>query len=448
MRTGRIVSSLAAVLVLCVSARAEEPRTITEFAKITASDGIPGDGFGVSLAADGDYLVVGARSYFTQAGPGVGAVYVFRRSGPNWVQVGQLFAEDGGPHDAFGHSVAIEDDLILIGAPQPNGFTFGSAYLFRLTDPGTPDDPSDDRWLQDAKLTSPDEIRTGDTFGSSVAISHGVLLIGRPGWDESSGSAYVYRQVNSVWRYWATLDPSDSVVHDTFGNAVSLKGPVAFVGAWRRDEVGIDSGAVYVFQESQGTWSELQKLVPGDAGDFGLFGQSIALCDGFAVVGAHERVYTYTQKDHLWSEDMNLAPVPRGVDFGRTVSASADSILVGDPSFGPNFSHLGAAHLYTLRGGVWELGARLLASKPIPSTNLGFSVVLGGNYAFAGATESVFAFVLPTARKSLSDFAGFQNCIGTSLQAGLGDCGRFELVFDGQVDSHDLTEFLAVFAGP
>lgn len=311
MRTSRILSSLAPVLVLCASDWAGEPRILTEFAKITASDGIEGDGFGFSLAADGDFLVVGAPGYFTQAGS-VGAVYVYRRSGPNWIQVDLLFAEEGVQYDFFGSSVAIEGDLILIGAPfqipATIGGGYGSAYLFRRHDFGTPNDLSDDRWFQDAKFTSPDEIRFGDSFGRSVSISNSVLLIGRPGWDFSSGSAYLYRELNGVWRYWSALDPSDSIEDDAFGSAVSLSGSVALVGAWRRNDAGIHSGAAYVFRESQGVWSEVQKLVPSDAGDFGSFGKALDFSEGLAVIGASGRAYTHTEESDFWSEDVILNP--------------------------------------------------------------------------------------------------------------------------------------------
>lgn len=457
MKNTQFVSSLTSVVVFCSNAWAQGPRTITEFARITASDGLPEDAFGFSLATYGDSLVVGAPGYITELGPSVGAVYVYCRSGSTWDEFGPFFADDGFRHANFGWSVAVEGELIVVGAPHlvPGlaGGGYGAAYILERWHANTPDDPSDDLWLQEAKLTSPDQLRFGDLYGYAVAISNGVVLIGRPGSENSSGSAYLYRRINGIWRYWATLDPSDPVIDDAFGSAVALEGSIALVGAQRRSDVGIHSGAVYAFQESQGSWSQVQKLIPSDAGDFGAFGRDVDFSGGLAVVGAGRRAYTLTKESNLWSEGAILRPSFCGLDFGISVSLSAESILVGDPSCDENskdgyFNDYGAGHLFEVHEGVWSTTARLAAESPVPSTHLGYEIAMDAERAFAAGGGSVFVFILPNASQSLLDFSSFQQCFGTVSEPAAGNCGRFDLVVDGQVDSHDLTEFLAVFAGP
>ena len=160
------------VLIAVMGVVTGQTRTVTEFAKITASDGIPGDAFGASIAVSGDDLVVGAPGYVTKEGV-VGAAYVFRRSGPRWIETARLFPQFGGlDGEDFGLSVAINGDFIVVGAPHiiagSIGGGYGRAFVFRRQDPGTPDDPLDDQWWQDAHLTSPDELRYGDEFDLSV----------------------------------------------------------------------------------------------------------------------------------------------------------------------------------------------------------------------------------------------------------------------------------------
>jgi hypothetical protein len=107
--------------------RGDEPRTVTEFAKITSGEGFP-VAFGASVAVSGDNLVVGARGYVTEDGA-VGTAYVFHRSGPRWVQTDRVSPDIGFGIDGedFGLSVAIDGDIIAVGAPNIIGGVIGGA---------------------------------------------------------------------------------------------------------------------------------------------------------------------------------------------------------------------------------------------------------------------------------------------------------------------------------
>ena len=59
---------------------------------------------------------------------------------------------------------------------------------------------------------------------------------------------------------------SDGAAFDRFGEAVAMSGDVAVVGAYRCDEPGGDSGAVYVLRFDGTTWNQEQKLVASDNG--------------------------------------------------------------------------------------------------------------------------------------------------------------------------------------
>ncbi len=96
---------------------------------LTASDAASGAQFGQSLALDGDTALIGAIY-----GSSSGSAYVFTRSAGSWTQRAKLTASDAAPYADFGHSVALDGDTVLIGAPgdDDNGSASGSAYIFSL----------------------------------------------------------------------------------------------------------------------------------------------------------------------------------------------------------------------------------------------------------------------------------------------------------------------------
>ena len=111
-------------------------------AKLVSNDGMDGDPFGSfgTIAVSGETVLVGADSHATAAtGLLAGAAYVFRPKGGGWSQIVELTASDGVSSGFFGGNVAIQNNLLLIGAsgqhPQVDngqGYPGGEAYVYRL----------------------------------------------------------------------------------------------------------------------------------------------------------------------------------------------------------------------------------------------------------------------------------------------------------------------------
>jgi hypothetical protein len=89
--------------------------TWTEQQKLVASDGAADDWFGFRLAASGDTLVI-AAPYGDDNGNSSGAAYVYGYDGAAWFLKAKLLASDGAVRDAFGDTLDISDDYLLIGA--------------------------------------------------------------------------------------------------------------------------------------------------------------------------------------------------------------------------------------------------------------------------------------------------------------------------------------------
>ena len=104
--------------------------TWTEQQKLVANHIAPGDAFGYSVAVAGDTVVVRAPVH----GEGRGAVYVFTRSGSVWTERRELIASDAAPSDLFGYSVAVDGWTLLGGAicDDDAADNAGSAWVFAL----------------------------------------------------------------------------------------------------------------------------------------------------------------------------------------------------------------------------------------------------------------------------------------------------------------------------
>ena len=221
--------------------------------ELTAPDGAVDDNFGDAVGLSGDMLVIGAWGD-DDLGDYSGSAYVFERDGEGtWELTAKLKASDGDNPDRFGIAVALESDLLLVGAHTDNqqGFSSGSAYVFERD--------LDGQWVETAKLLAPGG-GPNDLFGTAVAVSGETLLVGASE-NLTPGSAYVFeRDPEGGWMPTAKLTQSDGDDNDDFGAGLAIDGDTIVVGAWLDDDLGSNSGSLYVFEaDGGGGWLETGK---------------------------------------------------------------------------------------------------------------------------------------------------------------------------------------------
>ncbi len=264
---------------------------MTQTAKLTAFGAAAGDEFGISVAVDGDTILVGAH----QNDSNKGAAYVFTKFGGVWgnapvsgdhrVETAKLIAADGAANDEFGISVALDGDTAVIGAYHDDhtddGNTIGnagSAYVFTRVS-GV--------WSQKAKLIASDGA-ANDEFGISVAVNGDTVVVGARQDDTSDGAAYLFTEVSGVWKHVAKLTADDGVANDEFGISVAVDGDTILVGAYQDDDNGDLSGSAYVFtRDSAGGWRQRDKLTASDGAASDRYGYSVGVSDDTVVVGAY-----------------------------------------------------------------------------------------------------------------------------------------------------------------
>jgi len=387
---------------------------IVQQAELTASNGTADDAFGISVAISGNTVVVGASDWFQG---GRGAVYVFAKSGSGWAnmtQIAELTASDGGLGDAFGTSVAISGNTVVVGAyaATVGGNSFqGAAYIF--TEPGS-------GWqsmTSTAKLTASDGA-AGDQFGDSVAISGDTVVVGAGaatvGGNSEQGAAYVFTEPGSGWANMtqaAKLTASDGVAGDIFGDSVSISGDTVVVGADQSNHDGGTTGygAAYVFIEPDSGWANMTQtaiLTASDGTTGTFFGSSVAISGNTVVVGAQDAsvvnnscpgaAYVFTEPGSGWANMTQTAKLTPSDDawneysgFGYAVAISSNSVVVGAPyaSIGGNGSQ-GAVYVFTESDTSWVQTAKLTASDGATDDFFGYSVSADGAKVLCGDTPT------------------------------------------------------------
>ncbi len=304
-------------------------RTGRYLRKLTAKDGAASNEFGISVALSGNLALVGASGN----GGTKGSAYVFNaRSGK---QLAKLTATDGGVGNAFGYSVTLSGSLALVGAFGDDSDK-GSAYLFNARSGGG----------HLIKLTASDGA-TGDRFGSSVALCDDLALVGAPEDDDkgnNSGSAFVFdtRTGGQI----AKLTATDGALFDQFGSSVALSGNLALVGAPGDDSA---KGSAYLFNARFGGDHLIKLTAPdGTAGDF--FGSSVALSGNLALVGApwdnglKGSVHVFDARSGAYLTQLTAPDGEMDDHFGRSVALSGNLVLAGKPD--EEADDFGAAYFF------------------------------------------------------------------------------------------------------
>jgi uncharacterized repeat protein (TIGR01451 family) len=109
--------------------------------RIQPSDISGGDIFGGGVALSGDVAVITSPNDDNSGGADAGSAYVFTRDAGAWTERQKLTASDGAANDGFGNSVAFDGNTAVFGAAQDDnsgGADAGSAYVFVFPPTPTP----------------------------------------------------------------------------------------------------------------------------------------------------------------------------------------------------------------------------------------------------------------------------------------------------------------------
>jgi len=342
--------------------------------KILASDGQASDTFGYSVAMSGNYAIIGAP-LDDSAGYSSGSAYIFHRSNSTWSQQSKIYASDSQLNLAFGNSVAISGDYLIVGTCYNGDYSIqGSAYIFKRD--GT-------TWTEQEKITASDGF-DDDWFGRSVAISDNYALVNGP-----NKSAYIFSRDETTWTEQAIISPSDPD-GDGFGGSLSITENYAAIGA-DMDGEWCYSGAAYIFHRTGTAWSEQAKLTASDDFCYYQFGLSIALseledclvvgaCDSYEYGGSG--AYIFDRTGTVWTEVTKLQSESSSEDnFGSSVSFYGDYVIVG--AHGDDNG--GSAYIFHRNGRSWSQQSKIIPSDVLVYDSFGYAVSIFGEYSLVGS---------------------------------------------------------------
>ncbi len=351
-------------------------------ANLTASDGVLGDQFGASVALSGDDIVVGA---YWQLERQQGAVYHYRRPSTGWVDMTEtqklVGPDDGLMYHFFGFSVAIAEDVLIVGRDGAN-HTAGDVRLF--TRPRY-----DEPWLPFSTGIRPDWVAGDVQFGHSVAIDPcgTSVVIGAP-YDSSTafyaGAASVWTLTDGVWAEQQKIVPNSETENANFGRAVAISGDTIAIGAENDNDINICSGAVYIYVRSGTEWTMQAKLHAFDGVAWHFFGNKLALHRDTLIVGTYRdatqgkvgagAAYVFHRRGDTWAHVAKVygTPTTKG-RMGMSVAVSGSTIAIG----APGVNNTGTVYMQSMispaANGIWAGYAIDTTGVARPCDNGGFA---------------------------------------------------------------------------
>ncbi|GEM_PF-3478565 len=416
------------------------------------SNGQSGAEFGSAVTIAGNVAAVGAR-YEDGANNGTdsGAVYVFRKAGESWGPPTRLVPSDGQPGDNFGSAVALDADVLVVGALKVDAVheDAGAAYVFRYTAGVW---SLEQRLLPEGFGTNP-----GDSFGQSVAVHGNVIAIGAL-WDDengtSAGAAYVYRFLGGSWVLQRKL--LGEAHHDSFGTPVSVSGSpgseLVAVGARYHDTPYVDAGAAYICREIDGQWEKETKLTAVDAAPGDEFGRSVDIDGDSLVVGAwydadcgyqSGSAYMYRFGEDGWHLEAKLRPPNghAGQRFGFFASIAGDTIAIAEDSSS-------TAHVFRRTGTAWQPAQTLVPSGAFANDGFGWVSVCGDDILLGVRKDAYYGALSGAAYLYALGPGASADCNGTAIPDECETVGSGDFNADGHVDGDDFVAMAEALTGP
>ena len=340
--------------------------------------------FGIDSALDGNYLYVGGRG---DNGVRYSRVDVFEKNNGTWSYLRNITGDNTEGPDNFGWKIGACENYLIVGAytEDTGGNNTGAAYVFKRTGA---------TWTQEEMLKAPSPAG-GTGYGAcDLAINGDYAFVGAST-DGTGGEVFVYKRTGTSWNHHQTLVSSDISSSDGFGHGLDLSGNYLVVGAPGENS---NHGALYIFKNIGGTWTQQQKLVSTVSGNMGRTAR-LSIDGDYIVTGGTSddsdslsnsgAVYIFKKDEGVetWTQQATLrAPTPiANGSFGNKTRINGSIIIVGQPNDGDNGANAGAVYIYQRSGTTWSFVKKFYSSDVATGDQFGSSVSISENDVFVSA---------------------------------------------------------------
>lgn len=345
---------------------------------------------GANVAVSGNWAVA-ATPGDEAGGVDAGAAHVFQLNGSVWSNFQKIVPTSLASGSQLG-AVAISGTTMVLGA-NLYANAVGRAWVYTF---------NGSSWVLAAELNAPSPV-VGEKFGTSVAISNGVVAVGAPRNSVSgtqAGAVYLFSGASyaTVQTVYPQVTGSETLVQGEFGSSVSLENGTLVVGAPFPNSAATRGEAVYIFKQS-GSFVYAQKIINTDGGGNKRFGTALSLSGNRVIIGAPfyssqtnsevGRAYVYTRTSAAANFDAafgTLNPGDPGVKdhFGQSVFINATNAFVGAPdkTF-DQFAKVGAVYMYNASGAqTFKIRSRIADRE---NDSFGQSIAVGSGWLVSGA---------------------------------------------------------------
>jgi hypothetical protein len=288
--------------------------------------------------------------------------------------------------------------------------------------------PQTGAWSQEAYLKAPvTSTGEKAAFGQSVAISGNTVVVGAPGDHDYQGRAYVFIKQGGTWSLQATLAANDPEAFTNmrsipqFGHAVAIDGETILVGAPYRDakvESALPAypfppgwtdtnlplqytGAAYVFTRNSGFWTQRKILIGSNTNQTTMYWVEDPVSIDFRIARFEEMNVLWGCDRRWWETPVNeYRQIPNHILFGFSVALSGRVAVIGSPGDGKfdvgvhngsymgcphSVSRIGSATIFEGAGDVWTQTAYLKTPTLEFETGFGRSLAVNGRTVVVGA---------------------------------------------------------------
>ncbi len=378
---------LILLLLLCGSAATLYAQGIARLV-LNEADIIREHQFGISVALQGDELLVGSVGD-TRVRRYAGAVHVFQRRVDQWVPYDTLRTPGAAQRNGFGTVMAVEGGYALFNGDlyrQGAAWSSGSVFVFKR---------EGGRWRAAAKIIPPDTTSV-QWFGRVLALRGPYAFVGaykkRPSLNQTrDGVVYVFERVDDQWIERAQLTApytSDDNKNDSFGQALCATEDLVVVGA-PGDESQL-AGAAYVFERDGVAWTLRAQLTPSDGQRNDRFGSAMVCSDESVFISSYRSAITYLfqRTDGQWAEQPGRVTLPGGPVVGCDALVKAWHgnylFLMAWEPF-DGLAYAGFVYVFKREGARWALLRKMRAPDASEGDGFGQVLAMDGDWIVIGA---------------------------------------------------------------